>query len=128
MTNKDKRCENGKTSYIRGHFYEKLAICLLLSKGYKIIGRNLPGKCGGVSEIDIVALKDRVLIFAEVKYRKNRDDTYTAITEKSKRRIINAASLFTASHPEYDDYEIRFDAILFSGLFTVEHIKEAFHS
>ena len=122
----DHRRDDGKNSYLRGRFYEGLAVCLLRSKGYAVIGRNLRGRRGTSSEIDIIAVKGDILVFAEVKYRKRRDDTYTAITEKSKQRIINAASLFVAAHPEYADYEIRFDAVLFSGLFTVEHIKEAF--
>ena len=124
--NKPDRRRIGKSSYLRGHFYEGLAVCLLRSKGYSVIGRNLRGRRGMSSELDIIAVKNDTLVFAEVKYRKRHDDTYTAITEKSKRRIINAALLFIASHPEYADYQVRFDAVLFSGLFSVEHIKEAF--
>ena len=50
----------------RGSEYEELAAKYLISKGYRILERNYSDRAG---EIDIIASKDGMLIFCEVKYR-----------------------------------------------------------
>ena len=44
-------------------------------------------------------------------------------------RIMNAAIMFMAKHPEYQNYDIRFDAIFVlikGGNKKITHIKNAF--
>ena len=52
----------------RGNEVENVVANLIIKKGGQILARNLYCKMG---EIDIVALKARVLVFIEVKYRKS---------------------------------------------------------
>jgi len=52
-----------------GHNFESLAEKHLVKNGYKIIKRNF--HYGKLGEIDIVAEKDNILVFCEVKGRNN---------------------------------------------------------
>ena len=50
-----------------GAFKEDIAISYLEENGFKIIERNFKCKIG---EIDVIAKKDEVIRFIEIKYRK----------------------------------------------------------
>lgn len=52
-----------------GNAGENYAENLLTQKGYKVIDRNFRCRIG---EVDVIAIKDGVLVFVEVKTRKNR--------------------------------------------------------
>lgn len=54
-----------------GHNFESLAEKYLVKSGYKIIKRNF--HYGKLGEIDIVAEKDNILVFCEVKGRNNNN-------------------------------------------------------
>ena len=42
------------------------------------------------------------------------------------QRIRRGAEAFLATHPEYADFDIRFDAILIESPFKIKHIENAF--
>jgi putative endonuclease len=66
------------------------------------------------------------LVFAEVKKRKDLTAASYAIQPKQQQRIRRGAEAFLAHHPEYQNFDIRFDAILFESPFKIEHIENAF--
>jgi len=70
-----------------GQIAEDKAVKYLKNKGYKIIDRNFYSKFG---EIDIIAYKDEVFHFIEVKSGKNFEPIYN-ITPIKLKRIINSA-------------------------------------
>ena len=96
---------------------------LLIAKGYRIAARRWKTPLG---EIDIVARRRRALVFVEVKARVHVDDAAEAVTERGRRRIIAAAELWLAHHPDDAEREIRFDVILVAPGRMPQHIPDAF--
>ena len=116
-----------------GKIAEEEAIKYLKSKSYKIIKtRYRPIKTKGSSsgEIDIISLKDKTLIFTEVKSRNNENNLYYSITQKQKNKIIISALEFIKQNQEFKNYDIRFDVILILNESDrkIKHIKNAFSS
>jgi putative endonuclease len=95
---------------------EERAAVFLQEKGFSIIERNY--RAGKIGEIDIIAVKKDLVVFAEVKSRSG--DAFGggiySINESKKRHLRTAARVFLASHPSYNtkEYTFRFDLILVS--------------
>ena len=71
---------------------EDLVIDYLQSKGYQVVDRNFYAKKYG--EIDIVALKDEVLHFVEVKASRGSFEAVYNVTPIKLRRIISSAQYY----------------------------------
>ncbi len=82
-----------------GQIAEDEAAKYLQNKGYKIIDRNWKTK---YCEIDIIAKKDNVIYFVEVKYRRqeNQGGGIAAITPKKLKQMQFAATLWQANHSQ----------------------------
>jgi putative endonuclease len=102
---------------------ESRAALLLVAKGYRIVARRWKTPFG---EIDIVARRRRALVFVEVKARTHPDDAAEAVTERAKRRIIAAAELWLARHPDEVNRDIRFDVVLVTPGRIPRHVVNAF--
>ena len=89
---------------------EQTAADWLAADGHEIIVRNWRTR---YCEIDIISMKDDVLYFTEVKYRKNDDfgDGLAAITAKKQRQMRFAAELFIAKHPQHEGRDMRMLAV-----------------
>jgi putative endonuclease len=111
-----------------GFLGETASAKLLEDKGYTILERNWRWK---KQEIDIIALKNGVLVFAEVKTRATREygDPGSFVSGKQKTGIIKAANFYiTEVNPIHND--VRFD--IFSVFdynigMDIDHIEEAFY-
>ncbi len=97
----------------KGSFYEERAAEFLEQNSYKILKKNYYGKHG---EIDLIALKDRQIIFVEVKYRGTSRYGYgvEAVDRKKAERIYKTAAEYLLKN-HVDDYSIRFDCISYLG-------------
>ncbi|MFC2074297.1 YraN family protein [Campylobacterota bacterium] len=73
-----------------GDIAEEKACVYISSLGFQIIDRNFTLRGG---EIDIIAIKDEVLHFIEVKSGSSYDPLYN-ITPKKLQHIINTAHRF----------------------------------
>ena len=102
---------------------ESRAALLLIAKAHRILARRWKTPFG---EIDIVARHRGVLVFVEVKAREHIDDALQAVTERSKHRIVSAAELWRARHPDHANGEIRFDVIVVTPGKLPHHIANAF--
>jgi putative endonuclease len=102
---------------------ESRAAMLLIAKGYRIVARRWKTPFG---EIDIVARRRQVLVFAEVKARERANDAAEAVTQRNKRRIVAAAELWLAHHPDDAQRDIRFDVMLVTPGRMPQHIANAF--
>jgi len=102
---------------------ETRAAMLLVAKGYRIAARRWKTPFG---EIDVIARRGRSLIFVEVKARDRADDAAQAVTGRGKRRIVAAAALWLAQHPEDTERDIRFDVMLVTSARIPKHIVNAF--
>lgn len=99
-----------------GDIGEDFAAKLLENSGYRIIARNFATKQG---EIDIIALKDGVMHFIEVKTRTGSQYGYPSdsITKVKQDRIRKAAKSYLSNRRlqwksiSFDVYEIMTDLI-----------------
>lgn len=96
-----------------GDKYEEKAVELLISRNYRILERNYRVKAG---EIDIIAEKDEIVVFVEVKYRGTIKFGYglEAVDYKKIRRIYSAAKIYLTLTGKLSR-EVRFDCISFLG-------------
>jgi len=109
----------------KGYQYEEIAKRYLLKNNYKIIEQNFTSKFG---EIDIIALKDSIISFIEVKGRKNTryGMPREAVTWNKQKKIILCAKYFLMLN-KYDDIQCRFDVIeIILDDKKIEHIENAF--
>ncbi len=110
----------------KGSLGERIAEDYLLEKGYIFLDRNYKRFTG---EIDLIFTKEDLLVFVEVKARKNSDHGYPSdfVTEEKQRRILSAAEIYIDEHDLYD-YQPIFDVIevFFEGPVKINHIEDAF--
>lgn len=84
---------------------EQLAVDWLVSKGFTILHRNWRYR---QFEIDIVALKNEMPHFIEVKYRSSQQFGFpeAGVTGKKKSSIFRAVNEFMFRHPRYRDFRV----------------------
>jgi len=102
---------------------ESRAAALLIAKGFRILARRWRSPLG---EIDIVARRRRLLVFAEVKARPTFDEAAESVNVRQRRRIAAAAEMWLAANPDDSIRDIRFDAILVAPGKIPQHIPAAF--
>ena len=111
----------------KGRQGEQRAIHYLIEKNYTIIETNWRIKAG---EIDIIAEKDDLLIFVEVKtIPKGNSDTLAALLDVRKQeKILKTAKYYLQNNRQYSKHYIRFDVISIglSCYEDVHHIENAF--
>jgi len=117
-------CRDGMTqtarqkSEKRGRRAEWLAAGYLRLKGYRILERRFKTKQG---EIDLIAAKRDILVFVEVKARKDLQTARESISYQSQQRIIRAAQIFAGRKLEYQKMGQRYDAVFLLGGFRIRH-------
>ncbi len=111
------------TGHAAGLAAEKTAELYLRAKGYQLLQRRYRTPHG---EIDLVMQRGRVIVFFEVKYRKNADIAAESIHMRNQMRVRQAAELYLQRHPAYDGFDIRFDALLMAPRRWPQHIENAF--
>jgi len=106
---------------------ESLAKALLENSGYEIMDENWTF---GKAEIDLIAYKDKVIIFAEVKTRTSNyfGEPEDFVDARKQRLLVEAAGeyIYLMNHQG----EVRFDiiSVLFDKQtnYTIKHIEDAF--
>lgn len=80
-------------AYNRGKLAEEKARCFLAGQGFAVMGQNVRNAGG---EIDIIATKDGVMVFVEVKYRATSryGSGRESIDARKQRHILDAAALY----------------------------------
>lgn len=106
---------------------ELIAKSYLLKKGYRILACNYRFK---KFEVDIICLKDELLVVVEVKTRQSdfMAGPEKTVTRAKQRSIITAANAYITDNEL--DYETRFDIIsiiLNSNQREIEHLEDAFY-
>jgi len=111
-----------------GDFGERVARAHLESKGYRILATNFRIREG---EVDIVAERDGVVAFVEVKTRRGdaMGSALEAIDGRKAQRLLLAAEAFAQQHPDLPpDRRIDLIAIdLDAGgrVVSLQHIESA---
>ena len=106
---------------------ENIARMYLMQNEYEIIENNYTYKKG---EIDIIAQKDDLIIFIEVKTRQSKElqDPLLSVTKKKQKQIIKTADAYIKENDI--DLEARFDIIsILTNKYEseIEHIDGAFY-
>ena len=96
-----------------GNKYEDKSVETLVREAYKILERNYQNRFG---EIDIIAEKNKELVFIEVKYRKTSKFGYgyEAVDRRKIMKILKLANYYIQSK-KYQNYKIRFDCMSYLG-------------
>ncbi len=109
-----------------GNKGEEVAAQHLVSKGYEIVARNYRYKH---AEIDLIVKKGNMLVFVEVKTRRqnNFGAPESFVTAKKAAKVIEGAEYYIFSIDWLGP--IRFDIVAVSGYSSdlVEHFEDAFH-
>lgn len=110
-----------------GQKAEELAARYLEYKGYQILERRYRSRLG---EIDLIACKQQVLVFVEVKYRSSLSAGRPAVAVgKAKQRKICRTALYYLRQSRQTDRACRFDVVELwqqEGRWKVHHYHHAF--
>jgi putative endonuclease len=117
------------STYQKGKKGEDRAASFLRLKGYRILEKNFRV---GQGEIDLIAHRNKTLVFVEVKTRRGKSQgaPLEAVTSHKVERLSNAAAVYLASHAEFKD--CRFDVVTIGpeknwlGLMKIRHFENAF--
>ncbi len=96
-----------------GRWGEDAAAEYLAANGYTVLARNVHSAHG---EIDIVASKDGLLVFVEVKTRSSHTFAYPedSVTRRKQAYMLSAAEEYLQTHPESGE-SWQFDVIAVEG-------------
>ena len=112
--------------YRKGVQGEDKAARYLQDIGYRILERRFRS---GPGEVDIVARKDDVLVFVEVKSWDvlGKESLEHSMDSRKRERIRKTASFYLLRHPELGGCRIRFDLIFLSPkMGELDHWEHAF--
>jgi len=112
-----------------GRLGEDLAHRYLQKRGYTVVARNWRPGGGGSGEIDVVALKDGVHVFVEVKTRRRDDDAAPArAIDETKMRGWRYAARAYLRQSGADGAPARMDLveIVLEPQQRLEHTPDAF--
>src|SRR5688572_25123770 len=91
---------------------EDLAANYLASKGHKLIQRNYRNKLG---EIDLVTLKDKNIVFVEVKTRDVSNVEHFlpeySVNNKKRNKLKRLAELYLSEHKYNINAGVRIDVV-----------------
>jgi putative endonuclease len=108
---------------LSGQKAEEKAALYLKDKGYEILERNYRYRR---SEIDIIARKENLIVFVEVKFRSGNSygDPEISVNEKKGSQVLIGAENYLF---EKDwNGEVRFDIISILSDRSIEHFEDAF--
>jgi putative endonuclease len=107
----------------KGKLGEDAAVAHLEGLGFEVLERNYRH---GRSEVDIIALKDNLLVFVEVKLRSGNayGEPETFVGHRQTEKIKEAAEEFM--YAIHWAKNIRFDILTVDAHGKVEHFEDAF--
>ena len=84
-------------------------------------------RCAG-GELDLVMRQRDTLVMVEVRKRSRSDygDAFASVHRRKRGRVIHAAKMFLAAHPQYGRDAVRFDVVAVDGADKLEWLEAAF--
>ena len=116
------RSARGKAARISGRRGEVLAAIWLLAKGYRILGFRLKTP---QAEIDLLALRGKVLAVIEVKRRTSLLAALETVTFDQRDRLRRAGANLAARRPALAGASVRLDLIALAPGKLPRHIPDA---
>ncbi len=112
----------------RGAAVEAAALAHLQGAGLRPLAVNVRYRGG---ELDLVMFDGPALVFVEVRYRRSAafGSGAASVDLHKRRRLLQAAQLFLASHPQHAQAPCRFDVVEAEGEPPRLHwIRDAFRA
>jgi len=116
------RQARGTASRLSGRRAEVLAAMWLMAKGYRILGFRLRTP---QAEIDLLALRGKVLAVVEVKRRTNLMAALETVTVDQRARLRRAGMALAAGRPALSGASVRLDLIALAPGKLPRHIPDA---
>lgn len=123
MTNDARRSLRGGRAHAAGLTGEDAAAAALTREGWAVLARRARTPAG---ELDMVAARDGLLAFIEVKARPSLTEAAHALGPRQRARLAAAAECWLAENPGHGAAGIRFDVLLVAADGTVRRIADAF--
>lgn len=104
---------------------EDAALHLLQRAGLRLVARNWRARGG---ELDLVMLQGYDLVVVEVRARAGSryGSALESVDARKRQRLVLAAQLFLATHPEHAARALRFDVVAFDGAAPAQWLRNAF--
>lgn len=112
-----------RRAYRRGWLAEYRAAVFLLAKGYRILAMRYRCKAG---EIDIIARKKDLVIFVEVKARRQEATAIDAVGADTQRRIHSASLIWLSKQAHAELLSLRYDIVAVLPWRLPRHFADAF--
>lgn len=116
------RQARGRAARQTGRCAEVLAALWLMAKGYRILGFRLKTR---QAEIDLLALRGKVLAVVEVKRRTSLLAALETVSLDQRTRLRRAGLALAASRPALQSAAVRLDLIALAPGRLPRHIPDA---
>jgi putative endonuclease len=116
------RSVRGAAARQAGRRAEVLAALWLMAKGYRILGFRLKTR---QAEIDLLAVRGKVLAVVEVKRRTSLAIALETVTFDQRERLRRAGAALAAGRPALADAQVRLDLIALAPGKLPRHIPDA---
>jgi putative endonuclease len=117
------RLLRGRRAYVAGQDAEALAAAALIAEGWVVLARRCRTEAG---EIDLIAERQGLLTFIEVKARPSLAEAAFALGPRQRTRLVAAAEAWLADNPGHGAAGMRFDVMLVAADGTIRRIADAF--
>lgn len=117
------RQQRGQRAHARGIIAEAAASAALESDGWVVLARRLRTEAG---EVDMLAERGGMLAIVEVKARPRLADAAAAVSPRQRTRLLAAAEIILAEHPDWGAAGVRFDVLVVDAAGRVRRITDAF--
>ncbi|MCK5719727.1 MAG: YraN family protein [Thiomargarita sp.] len=105
-----------------GKWAEKLAHDYLCKQGLHFVTQNYRCQMG---EIDLIMLEQNILVFIEVRYRKNKryGGSLESISLRKQQHILDTATRYIQAHQWAQQHSCRFDVVLIEGFMNKPELR-----
>ncbi|MCR6594423.1 YraN family protein [Campylobacter insulaenigrae] len=110
----------GMKSYILGIEGENLACIYLKNLGFEILERNFSSKFG---EIDIIAIKNEILHFIEVKTTKGNYEVSYRLDHKKYMKLVKTIKYYFMKHMCDKNYQLDLLCIYKDDIKLIENVS-----
>ncbi|MBR0651535.1 YraN family protein [Roseomonas terrae] len=118
-----RRLIRGRRAEAAGRDAEGIAAAALRREDWAVLAQRARTPAG---EIDLVAERDGLLAFIEVKARPSLSEAAFALGPRQRARLIAAAECWLAVHPGHGAAGMRFDVVIVAADGTARRIADAF--
>jgi len=116
------RARRGHAAHRTGLDAEAIAAAALAAEGWALLARRCRTPAG---ELDLVAERDGLLAFVEVKARPSFREAAFALTPRQAARLMAAAEIWLARNPGHGAAGMRFDVVLVAADGSARRITDA---